>query len=181
MVHSAARRQGIGATSLTVTSRTQFVPRLRVTEPSLVLVRHGHKVLTWQHRRLVVPAGAALALPAGQVVDIVNRPSRDGVYEEVWLSGDAAFASSAFDGLPAASGTVVIEKAPAALRLSFERAVEAIMFRNAVPFGAARTLVAEALQRGGLLGGHGAQRARGAGRSNVAVTVITTGVAEPCL
>jgi hypothetical protein len=181
MCHSAARRQGIGATSLTVSSRAQVVPRLRVTEPSVVFVRHGHKVLTWQHRRIVVAAGAALALPAGQVVNIVNRPSRDGVYEEVWLSGDGAFAGSGSFELPAVSGVLVVDEPTPALRTSFERAVEAIMFRNAVPFAAARTRIAEVLQRAGLLPGAGSQRARGLDGSNVAITEVMNGVAEPCL
>jgi hypothetical protein len=177
MIHSAARRQGIGATSQTVSCRAQFVPRLRVTEPSLVFVRHGHKVLTWRHRRVVVPAGAVLALQAGQVIDIVNRPSRDGLYEEVWLSGDGAFAGAE---LPAGPAALVVDEPPPALRTSSERAIEAIMFRNAVPFAAARTRIADVLQRGGLLAGEGPQCARGFDGSKVAVTEITTGAAGSC-
>jgi hypothetical protein len=179
--HSAARRQGIGATSLTFTVRGLVVPRLRVSEPSLVLVRHGQKILTWNHRRLVVPAGSAVAIAAGGIVDIVNRPSTEGIYEEVWLSADGAFrVSGSLDRRALDGAAVAIDQPSLELRAAFDRAVEAITARNAVPFDIARGRIAEVMRRAGLITGIEYQRAAGAFEgSNVAVTEIATGAGAP--
>jgi hypothetical protein len=151
---SVTRRQGIGATSLTFLERSQFLPRLRVSEPALVFVRHGQKLVMWDDDRVVIPADAGVAIAAGQTLNVVNRPSREGIYEEVWLSGDRAILTSwrAADREPV-TAVAPIPAPPPELRAAFDRAVEAITARNAVPYAMARRCIVEVMRSVGLARG----------------------------
>lgn len=146
-----ARRQGIGFTALTFLERSLFVPKLRVSAPALVIVRHGQKIITWNGRRCVVAAEGGVAIAAGQTLDVINRPSPEGIYEEVWLSGDRAILRDWRDGggAPVTEVSPIPRPAPE-FRAAFDRAVEAITARNGVPYFVARRRIVEVMRWAGL-------------------------------
>jgi hypothetical protein len=148
--HRGASRQGIGSTTLTFQVRTLFLPRLRIHEPAIVFVRHGQKSLSWNGAQCVIAAEAGVAIAGDQVLDVVNRPSPEGIYEEVWVSGDREILAGygRCDTL-LAPPVHHLHRPPPELRAAFDRAVEAITAGNAVPYQVARHRMLELMRWAG--------------------------------
>ncbi|HXW05256.1 MAG TPA: hypothetical protein VD833_08490 [Vicinamibacterales bacterium] len=148
--HAVARRLGIGSSALTFLERSLFLPRLQITQPSVAFVRHGRKVIRWRGSNAEVHAEGMIALPQGELLDVMNRPSAEGIYEEIWLSADLAFLVEAS---PAeAPGEIRLLPSPSAdLRTAFDRAVTAITARNGVPYRLARHRMLVVMQLTGLM------------------------------
>lgn len=84
-------REGVGATAQIVQATEARFRHLHINAPALVLVRSGAKWLSNGSESLEVPAGEAVAISAGQAVDIENRTDGDAPYraEVIAFDGEA--------------------------------------------------------------------------------------------
>ncbi|HWU49500.1 MAG TPA: helix-turn-helix transcriptional regulator [Asticcacaulis sp.] len=78
-------RPAAGAAAVVRQQTQARISHLTLTAPSLIVVRRGCKVATWNGRSVTAQAGQAVLLGEG-CFDIVNHPDADGLYEAFWLS-----------------------------------------------------------------------------------------------
>lgn len=81
-------RPGIGITAGIVQHCDLRLSHITVDRPAMILVRHGTKILRANNRQWVLHDGEAIALAGGQVFDVTNRLSENGLYEARWLIWD---------------------------------------------------------------------------------------------
>ena len=71
---------GIGASAHIIQHTELLFPSVYFEQPHLYLVQQGHKRVRWQQREVVAHSGELLIIDGGQTVDIVNEPSKEGVF-----------------------------------------------------------------------------------------------------
>ncbi len=71
---------GIGASAHIIQHTELLFPSVYFEQPHLYLVQQGHKRVRWQQREMVAHSGELLIIDGGQTVDIVNEPSKEGVF-----------------------------------------------------------------------------------------------------
>jgi AraC-like DNA-binding protein len=55
--------------------------RISIVQPSMFVIRRGHKTVTVKGRTLHAMPGTAMILSAGCHADMINQPDADGIYE----------------------------------------------------------------------------------------------------
>lgn len=75
----------------TVTQRNQLrLDKSFFTQPTVIFVRRGRKILRWMGGEQIVCAGEMVLLAENQRFDVINEPDGQGIYEADWLSIDSA-------------------------------------------------------------------------------------------
>ncbi len=135
-------RSGVGATALLRQRRSLTAPRLHNVRSTIVLVLSGRKTAITAVARVTACPGDVMLLPAGQVIDLVNDPGPEGLYESISVVLEPA-AVGPRDG--AARTVAAVETVPAVevgFRAAILRARE-VMLDEAVPLPVARHAAAE--------------------------------------
>lgn len=145
--HMIAERPGIGATGhITQATRLNFTS-LTTTQPMIIIVRRGRKVIRSPNRAFELEAGEAIAIASGQVFDFENIPAPDGDYEARWLTLDpetiAAFGEPQ-GAQPIALARLLGRMSPG-LSDAFENAVLALQDAGDMPDAVVRHRVTELL------------------------------------
>ena len=60
------------------------------TQPTVIWVRHGRKILRWINGEKIIQAGEMVMLAGNQHFDVINEPDELGIYQADWLSIDNA-------------------------------------------------------------------------------------------
>ncbi len=81
-----AVRPGVGAAGRIIQRAQLTSHRVAVDLPTLIFVQHGQKRVVWSTGECMARAGEAIAIDAGQIVDITNAPDRNGAYDALWIS-----------------------------------------------------------------------------------------------
>ncbi len=87
-MHVALR--SVGAFMQMSQTATATCRRLSATDPGLVMVRQGRKIIQQENGEIVVPAGSGVILPTGIEFDITNEVSGTGFYEAMVVYFDPA-------------------------------------------------------------------------------------------
>jgi len=82
---SIVERPGVGITACVVQRNTLRFVRVRCDQPTLIFVRSGSKILQAGTAEWTITSGQAVALAAGQSLDITNTTTSHGAYEAHWL------------------------------------------------------------------------------------------------
>ena len=56
------------------------------TQPTVIWVRRGRKILRWMNGEKIIQAGEMVMLAENQQFDVINEPDKQGVYQADWLS-----------------------------------------------------------------------------------------------
>jgi AraC-like DNA-binding protein len=149
------QRPGVGSSAGILQRQELEFKRLVVDQPVLILVLQGIKTLRWAHGEYHMQAGEALALAAGQSVDIINRMAPNGAYRARWLAWDptliAAYAQQN-PVQPVIRHALPIVDAGGEFAEAFRRALQAVEDPS-IPLEIARHRVVEMLQWMALHGG----------------------------
>jgi AraC-like DNA-binding protein len=79
-------RPGVGAAGRII-QRVQLTShRVMVDAPTLIFVQRGQKCIRWSEGECVANAGDAIAIDAGQIIDITNTPGPDQTYGAQWIT-----------------------------------------------------------------------------------------------
>ena len=154
--HMIAQRAGIGATGhITQTTRLNFTS-LTTTQPIIIAVRRGRKVIRSPNEAFELEAGEVIAIAHGQVFDFENIPADDGDYEARWLAIDpeAVAAFSAPRGARPVAPARLLGPMSAGLSDAFETAVLALQDEGDLPDAVIRHRVTELLAWLGAFGAH---------------------------
>ena len=149
------QRPGVGSSAGILQRQELEFKRLVVDQPVLVLVLQGAKTLRWAHGQYHIRAGEALALAAGQTVDIINQVAPGGAYRAHWLAWDPALIAAHAQHSPAQPvicHALPIVDAGGEFGQAFQRAQQAVEDPS-IPEVIARHRAAEMLQWIGLHGG----------------------------
>jgi len=149
------QRPGVGSSAGILQRQELEFKRLVVDQPVLILVLQGIKTLRWAHGEVHMRAGEALALAAGQSVDIINRMAPNGAYRARWLAWDPALIAAHAQQNPAQPvirHALPIVAAGGEFAEAFQRALQAVEDPG-IPLEIARHRVAEMLQWLALHGG----------------------------
>ncbi|MDR3371096.1 AraC family transcriptional regulator [Rhodoferax sp.] len=142
------QRPGVGASAGILQRQELEFKRLVIDQPVLIVVLQGIKTLRWAHGEYHMRAGEALALAAGQTVDIINRMAPNGAYRAHWLAWDPALIAAHAQHNPAQPvirHALPIVDAGGEFAQAFQRALHA-MEDPGIPVDIARHRVAEMLQ-----------------------------------
>ena len=61
--------------------------RIAICDPTIIYVQHGQKILRWQGKETLIPAGKMVLLVGGQTFDVLNEPCPQvGYYAAHWLA-----------------------------------------------------------------------------------------------
>jgi AraC-like DNA-binding protein len=148
-------RPGVGASAGILQRQELEFKRLVIDQPVLVLVLQGVKTLRWPHGECHIRAGEALALAAGQTVDIINQVASKGAYRAHWLAWDPSLIAAHAQHCPAQPvirHVLPIIDAGGEFGQAFQRALQAVE-EAGIPLEIARHRAAEMLQWIGLHGG----------------------------
>lgn len=149
------QRPGVGSCAGILQRQELEFKRLMVDQPVLILVLQGIKTLRWAHGEVHLQAGEALALAAGQSVDIINRMAPNGAYRARWLAWDPALIAAHAQHNPAQPvirHALPIVAAGGEFTEAFQRALQAVEDPG-IPAEIARHRIAEMLQWLALHGG----------------------------
>ena len=104
-------RPGVGAAGRVVQPTRLRAHRVTIDLPTLILVEEGRKRVQWTGGECTASPGDAVALAAGQVVEISNIPEPSGFYKARWISWSFemldAFRSSSTSIAPFAVATLL--------------------------------------------------------------------------
>ena len=81
-----AVRPGVGAAGRIIQGAQLTSHGVAIDLPTLIFVQHGQKRVCWSTGECTARAGEAIAIDAGQLVDISNTPDREGAYDALWMS-----------------------------------------------------------------------------------------------
>ena len=141
------QRAGVGATARIVQATEARFHRLYISAPALVLVRAGSKWLSNGQQTLKVAAGEAVAMPAGQALDIENRLEGESPYiadviafdqDAVRLANPCAASGGPSHSLRSYRPSVAFEEA-------LERVKQALADEGRIPTEVARHRILELL------------------------------------
>lgn len=144
-------RAGVGATAGVIQRDALRFSHLAIDRPTLIMVRHGMKVLAYRDSEWVIRSGEAIAIATGHRFDVTNRPDARGAYEANWL----VFEPSMLASLSSASAPVparALGRIEADFVDAFIRARDAIREPDRIPDAIARHRMREVLL---WLEGHG--------------------------
>lgn len=145
--HMIAARAGIGATGhITQATHLSFTS-LTTTQPLVIIVRRGRKIIEAAASRFDLEAGEAIAIAQGQVFDFENIPADDGDYEARWLAiePEAVAAFGEPEGAQVVSTARSLGRMGPGLSAAFENAVLALQDEGDLPDAVVRHRVTEML------------------------------------
>ncbi len=80
-------RTGVGSSAHVLQVQPLLVKNITVDEPTIILIRHGTKIIRWARNEIELTAGDAVIVGEGESFDIINTPCPlSGTYEADWLS-----------------------------------------------------------------------------------------------
>ena len=121
-------RPGIGGFMRMTQATTATCHRLSATDPSLVLVINGRKIIRQQGLEISVAGGSAVLLPTGLEFDITNEVGGNGLYQALVVYFDSAILSAtAAPKTKAVESATALAHAKAELVQAMEMAVSAII------------------------------------------------------
>lgn len=141
-------REGIGATAQIIQATEARFRHLYIKVPALVLVRSGAKWLSNGAESLEVPAGEAIAISAGQSVDIENRTDGEVPYRAEVIAFEGDTLKQAYAQLKNSSnGLANLQRyRPAeAFEEALERVKQALAEQDSIPASVARHRIVELL------------------------------------
>lgn len=158
MERAMVKRTGVGATARIVQHRELMSARVCIDMPTIILVRHGRKLLRAPEGDVKVEAGMVIAVNGGQSFDVINTPSSDNrFYEAEWLVCDpdiiARFAEGEAVSQPVQT-LMRISTATSPFHDAFDHARDGMIDRNGVPHKVAIARVVEMLTWLDHNGGH---------------------------
>ena len=135
-------RDGVGATALLRQRRSLTAPRLHNVRSTIVLVLSGRKTAITAVARITARPGDVMLLPAGQVIDLVNDPGPEGLYESISVVLEPAAAELRDDAARTVTSVETMPAVEAGFRVAILRARE-VMLDEAVPLPVARHAAGE--------------------------------------
>ncbi len=141
-------REGIGATAQIIQATEARFLHLYINIPALVLVRSGAKWLSNGAESLEVPAGEAVAISAGQAVDIENRTDGEAPYlaDVIAFEGAAVKQAQVHLGNGSSRTAMLQRYHPAgAFEEALERVKQALAAQASIPASVARHRIVELL------------------------------------
>ena len=136
MTHVIATRAGVGGTAGVVQQQVLRFARVPISQPILMVVRHGRKIVRGPGIELTIEQGEAVAIAQDQVFDIENHVSPQGHYEAHWLTWDPALLRGFERQKPSArvvDGAHTLGRLPPAFQRAIDAAIEAIREPASVP------------------------------------------------
>lgn len=92
MERTLSSRINVGSTAHVLHTQPLMMRHITIDEPTIILVRHGRKIIRWAQEEITLEAGDAVVIGEGHSFDIINTPSPlTGTYEASWLSFCADF------------------------------------------------------------------------------------------
>jgi AraC-like DNA-binding protein len=140
-------RPGVGAAGHIVQRSDLTSHRVVTDHATLILVEEGQKRIRWSGGECVASAGEALALQAGEVVDISNKTGRSGSYHALWIcwSSELLAASSNATRRQPSPRVLLHTALDDAFRASFHRAFDGLDDGNGLPASIATHRLREVL------------------------------------
>lgn len=142
----------LGASALVRQGATLGFRHLVLTDPSLVLVTTGTKIVRYAGSEVRAAAGDVVAVPAGIACDVINRVVAGAAgaagYVALALTFDRDLLTAlpeAADGTPAITRPTLIADPPEGFRAALLRAAEAAERGSGLPGPVARHRIAEPL------------------------------------
>jgi AraC-like DNA-binding protein len=144
-------RPGLGTAAHVLQGRGLEILRLRIEQPTLILVQRGIKtVRTERGASVTAQPGQAIVLGGRQTVDFRNAVPDGTHYEARWLLFDPALLDDAYYAARAAQAATctpaaaqLVASAGPGLAEAFERAAQALAPASGVPDAVARQRVLE--------------------------------------
>ncbi len=141
-------RAGIGAAGRVIQPTRLRAHRVTIDLPTLILVEEGRKRVQWAGGECTASPGDAVALAAGQVVNISNLPEPNGCYKARWISWSfemlGSFGSSSTSIAPFTVGTLLPRLAPE-FRSAYRSAFDSLLDLSNVPTTVAEHRLREVL------------------------------------
>ncbi|MDL2226810.1 AraC family transcriptional regulator [Deltaproteobacteria bacterium OttesenSCG-928-M10] len=148
-IRAILRRNGLGLIVDVVQKCDLYVASIAIDEPALVVVKQGMLTLQVGGREWIANTGEAIAIAAGQTVNIVNHLSDQGIYEEKWLTWDLdivkEFAASGKQGTPSLTEAKVLGPIEPSFVESFDSAFASIEANESLPMSIGRHRMSEVL------------------------------------
>ena len=141
------QRDGVGATAHIIQATEARFRHLYISAPALVLVRAGAKWMSNGVESLEIPSGEAVAIAAGQSVDIENRTDGGAPYSADVIAFDAEAlreANSRLSLAPGVSASLSRYRPASGFEEALERAKHGLE-QESVPASVARHRVVELL------------------------------------
>lgn len=82
-------RAGVGAAGHIIQRSDTTSRQVLTDQATLILVEDGKKRIRWSGGEVVAAPGDAIAVQAGETVDISNTPGKSGVYRALWICWSA--------------------------------------------------------------------------------------------
>lgn len=154
MPRSISQLHGVAAAARIEQNQRLRTCALVLSEPMLVVVQKGYKIISTPSLRVEVHAGEAVMIEAGEAIDVENVPDEDNVYAANWIAFDNGLLAT-LEGRGARSGPSARSVATPAnapnsevqevFLDTFERACETILKECLAPSGVGRPRVLELL------------------------------------
>lgn len=147
-IRSLHSRPGVGLAANVVQYADLRFSRIAVDRPALILLKHGQKEFQAGRERWLLRSGDAIAVPAGQVFDVTNRLSPEGLFEARWLVWDSGLLERHEPGAPPAQPLKrahVLRRVGAEFTEAMDRAARAVRDVGLIPDEVAGHRVAELL------------------------------------
>ena len=145
---SIVLRPGVGAAGRSILRAQLTSHRVAVDLSTLIFVQNGQKHVSWSTGECIAFAGEAIAIEAGQVVDITNAPGPGGTYSARWISWTeeavSAFRASASSIRPFSVATL-LEKPSREFCAAYGAAFDSLINVNGVPVSVANHRAHEVL------------------------------------
>lgn len=137
----------MGFTANVVQHTTLRISQVAVERAALISLRQGRKTLKSGSRRWMAHGGDVVVVAGGQVLDVLNERSPEGLFEARWVVWDDAVLRQAGTAArtKAIEGVAVLKEVGDGFRCALERAVHAIHAAADVPEAVARHRLAELL------------------------------------
>ncbi|WP_421915725.1 helix-turn-helix transcriptional regulator [Mesorhizobium sp.] len=146
-------RAGVGATAGVIQREALRFSHITIERPTLIMVRHGVKLITSSDKEWVIHSGEAIAIAGGHRFDVVNRPDARGAYAASWLVFEPSMlASLPSVAAPMTQSACALGRIEADFMEAFIRARDAICEPGRIPDPIARHRMREILL---WLEGHG--------------------------
>jgi AraC-like DNA-binding protein len=139
-------RAGVGATAGVIQREALRFSHLAIDRPTLIMVRHGLKILTSSDREWTIRSGEAITIARGHRFDVTNRPDARGAYEASWLVFEPSMLAAFPSALaPMTQSACALGRIEADFMEAFVRARDAIRDPSHVPERIARHRMQEVL------------------------------------
>ncbi len=142
MPRTLSIRNGVGATALLRQRRSLIARDLHNVRSTVVLVLSGRKSAMTAAATVTARPGDVMLLPAGSVVDLLNEPGSEGVYESVSVVLEPTAADPRDDAVRTITSVETVPTVEVGFRAAVLRARE-VMLDEATPLPVARNAAAE--------------------------------------